>query len=194
MGRNKIFNESAALGKAMRLFWRQGYANTSVKQLLDEMDMLNGSFYHSFKDKKTIFIKSLAHYNQVIVSKRQEALAGDENFSKGIRALFEEIFITLDSKKEPNGCLVVNSLSDEVLSDKDIKKYLFNDLENFVSFLTERIQLSIDLEHTTSELPAEQLALMIATYIQGLFRMSNSYVKINVLKTQTNAFLDVLNL
>jgi len=44
MGRAKVFDEKTALSQAMRLFWRQGYANTSLKQLLAEMNMLNGSF------------------------------------------------------------------------------------------------------------------------------------------------------
>ena len=113
MGRTKIFDESNALEQAMRLFWRQGYTNTSIKQLLTEMDMLNGSFYHSFKDKKTVYLKSLEHYNQKITSKRLAALSAHDNFSVGIRSFFTEIYKTLESKNTPNGCLIVNSMRSE---------------------------------------------------------------------------------
>ena len=194
MGRTKIFKETDALGKAMRLFWRQGYANTSIKQLLTEMDVLNGSFYHSFKDKKTLYLKSLEHYNNEITSRRLDTLAGHDDFSVGIRAMFAEIFKTLESKDEPNGCLFVNSIVEEVLCEDDLKTSLFNDGDLFTQFLAERIQLSIDLKHTSTSLAADQLALILVTYIFGLFRVSNMPVDIKELKEQTENFLSALNL
>ena len=194
MGRSKIVDESAALDRAMRLFWHQGYANTSIKQLLTEMDMLNGSFYHSFKDKKTVFLKSLQHYNEEVTSKRQAALASHDNFSLGIRALFAEIFRTLASKNEPNGCLIVNSMEDEVLRIEELKEFLNESFDLFIQFLTDRAQRSIDMELTSNDLPARQLAFIIATYIQGLFRVSNININIKQLKSQTDDFLSALKL
>lgn len=194
MGRVKEFDEDAALGRAMRLFWRQGYTNTTLKQLLAEMDMLNGSFYHCFKDKKTVFLKSLVHYNQEITHHRQLALARHDNFSVGIRALFAEIFKTLESKVEPNGCLIVNSMIAEVLCEEKLKAYLFKDFKQFVRFMTDRVQHSIDLQHTPVTIQAKQLAYILVTYIQGLFRISNTDVNIKQLKDQTNDFLHAFSL
>jgi len=193
MGRTRIFDEDAALAKAMRLFWRQGYANTSIKQLLAEMDMLNGSFYHTFKDKKTIYAKALEYYNKQYTDKRLAALAAHDDFSVGIRALFAEIFTTLESKSEPNGCLVVNSLVAEILSEEELKTSLYSDINLFLQLIAERIQLSIDLNHTSTNLPAMQLARILATYIQGLFRLSG-ILEIKQLKNQTEDFLHALNL
>ncbi len=194
MGRNKAFDESEALGQAMRLFWRQGYANTSLKQLLAEMNMLNGSFYHCFKDKKTVFLKALTHYNQEITINRQKALIRHDNFSDGIRALFSEIFKTFENQNEPNGCLIVNSMVNEVLCEEELKAFLYEDFNQFVKFLTDRIQLSIELKHTKTHLLAKQLAFILVTYIQGLFIISNNDVDIKQLKSQTNEFLNAFNL
>lgn len=194
MGRVKVFDETKALDKAMRLFWRQGYSNTSLKQLLREMDMLNGSFYHSFKDKKTVFLRSLDHYNQEFTYKRQQALLSHDDFSLGIRALFAEIFKTIKSKEEPDGCLIVNSMVAEVLCDEQIKIFLHKDLQAFVQFMTERIQHSIDLNFTQITLVAKQLAFILVTYIQGLFRLSNANVAVKQLQTQTECFLQSVSL
>jgi len=59
--------------------------------------------------------------------------------------------------------------------------------------LTDRIQHSITLKLTHSKLPAEQLAFILVTYIQGLFRVSNTYLEVEQLKTQTENFLQALN-
>lgn len=193
MGRTKIFDENAALGQAMRLFWRQGYANTSIKQLLTEMDMLNGSFYHSFKDKKTIYLKVLEHYNKDIVDKRKAAFETNDDFSVGVRAFFKEIYKNLKSTDQPKGCLIVNSMVDEVLCEKELKDYLYNDANSFVQFIANRIQHSIDLKYTKTNLSALQLSYLLLTYIQGLFRISGM-VEIEHLKDQTENFLHALNM
>lgn len=194
MGRVKEFDENAALGRAMRLFWRHGYANTSLKQLLAEMEMLNGSFYHCFKDKKTVFLRSLEYYNQEITYKRQTALANHDDFSSGIRALFAEIFKTLESKNEPNGCLIVNSMVAEILCEEELKTFLYKDFESFVQFMTDRIQHSVDLKHNSIQISAKQLAFILVTYIQGLFRVSNTSVEVKQLKAQTMALLNTFGL
>ncbi len=194
MGRAKAFDEQAALNKAMCLFWRQGYANTSIKQLLAEMDMLNGSFYHSFKDKKTLFLKSLDFYNQEITYKRQAALVSHDNFSTGIRALLAEVFTAFSSKDMPNGCLIISSMTEDVLCVDELRAYLFKDFELFMHFITNRIQHSINLKHTSANLPAEQLAYILVTYIQGLFGMSRTPVPVRQLQYQTDAFLHALDL
>ena len=189
MGRAKVIDEVKALDKAMRLFWRQGFSNTSLKQLLDEMDMLNGSFYHTFKDKKTIFLRSLEHYNQEITYKRQKVLLSHHDFSAGIRALFNEIFKTIGSKHHPNGCLIVNSMVDEVMQVEELRNFLYDDLDSFVEFMTARIQHSIDLDYLSITMPVKQLAFILVTYIQGLFRLSNANIQLKQLKTQTEYFL-----
>jgi len=194
MGRTKVFDETKALDRATRLFWRQGYSNTSLKQLLNEMEMLNGSFYHSFKDKKTVFLRSLDHYNQKVTYKRQQALIGHDDFSIGIRALFTEIFKTIKSKSEPNGCLIVNSMVDEVLCEPELKTFLQRDLELFSQFMIERLQHSIDLNLTSINLPVNQVAFILITYIQGLFRLSNANIELKQLKTQTEYFLQSIGL
>ncbi len=194
MGRSKVFNEDIALDQATKLFWRQGYTNTSLKQLLTEMDMLNGSFYHCFKDKKTLFIRCLDYYNEKYTYKRQEALSKHDDFSAGIQALFIEIFKTLESKDEPNGCLIVNSMVEEVLCEQELKEYLYKDFELFAQFLQDRIQHSIDLGYTANTVSAKQLAMILVTYIQGLFRISNTYLQTKQLRLQTKEFLSALDL
>ena len=193
MGRTKVFDETEALDLAMHLFWRQGYANTSIKQLLAEMDMLNGSFYHAFKDKKTIFLNVLAHYNEEYTFKRQEALMRHDDFSVGIRVLFSEIYKTLKSKDEPNGCLIVNSMVDEVLREEELKNYLYESSSQFIRIFAERIQHSIDLKFTHTTLPAMQLAYILGTYIFGLLRAS-VMIEVKQLESQTNDLLKALSL
>src|SRR5580692_10417195 len=51
MARSKEFDPERALNKAMHLFWRRGYENTSVGELLRAMGIAKQSLYDTFGDK-----------------------------------------------------------------------------------------------------------------------------------------------
>lgn len=62
-GRPRAFDVDQALGKAMRLFWAQGYDGTSLDDLEAAMEIGRPSMYRAFGDKRTLFMKCLAHYS-----------------------------------------------------------------------------------------------------------------------------------
>ena len=64
MSRKKQYIEAEVLDKAMRLFWRNGYENTSMQMLEKEMGINKFSIYSSFGSKHGVFLKSLESYNQ----------------------------------------------------------------------------------------------------------------------------------
>jgi AcrR family transcriptional regulator len=54
--------------KAMSLFWRNGYQNTSVRMLEKEMGINQFSIYASFGNKHGVFVESLKCYKTKIYS------------------------------------------------------------------------------------------------------------------------------
>lgn len=45
MARSKMFEESAVLDNAMRIFWEQGYEKTSMTNLVEQMRIHGKSLY-----------------------------------------------------------------------------------------------------------------------------------------------------
>ena len=62
MARSKEFEPERALTKAMNLFWRLGYENTSLEALMQEMGVAKQSLYDTFGDKRSLYLKALAYY------------------------------------------------------------------------------------------------------------------------------------
>ena len=52
MARRKEFDPDQALAKAMAVFWRLGYENTSLELLLREMGIAKQSLYDTYGDKR----------------------------------------------------------------------------------------------------------------------------------------------
>ncbi len=62
MARPREFDHDEVLYQAMVLFWRQGYAATSIAQLCDAMGISRQSLYDSFGDKHALFLAAIDRY------------------------------------------------------------------------------------------------------------------------------------
>lgn len=64
MPRVKEFDPKAALERALDLFWRRGYEATSLRELVEHMEIPRQSLYDTFGDKRSLFLKVLARYEE----------------------------------------------------------------------------------------------------------------------------------
>jgi len=64
MPRVKEFDPDAALERALDLFWRRGYEATSLRELVEHMQIPRQSLYDTFGDKRSLFLKVLARYEE----------------------------------------------------------------------------------------------------------------------------------
>ena len=74
MARQKEFDPERALAKAMNLFWRLGYENTSLEALMKEMGIARQSLYDTFGDKRALYLKAMAHYRDQTNGEMQNML------------------------------------------------------------------------------------------------------------------------
>jgi TetR/AcrR family transcriptional regulator, copper-responsive repressor len=62
MGRPKQFSRDSVLAKAFPVFWRHGFADTSVQQLEQATGVNKSGLYTEFADKEDLFLQSLRYY------------------------------------------------------------------------------------------------------------------------------------
>ena len=66
MARPREFDEAAALDRAMEVFWKQGYQNTSLDDLLEAMGIQRGSFYNTFGSKRETYLRAIDRYVEIM--------------------------------------------------------------------------------------------------------------------------------
>ena len=136
MARTLEFDYTAALERATRLFWETGYASTSLRDLLKQMGIGEGSFYNTLKSKKNAYLECLKHYNATVNLHRGEAFFSAPTAASGVRALFETVLDCLDDPTTPSPvCLMASSVTPEVLDEPDLRDYVQQQL----SMLAERM-------------------------------------------------------
>lgn len=173
MGRAIAFDFDQAVEKATRLFWKDGYAGTSLRDLLKVIGIGEGSFYNTLKSKKHLYVACVTHYEETEGRKRVQALASAPTASQGIRAMFGVMLDCLDDPLVPSRlCMLAAMASEEVLSDPDLRARVEESMEQVNTVLTQRISRDRDEGLLPASLDPQTIASIIITYAQGLWRMA----------------------
>ena len=109
MSRTLEFDRSAAMNKALVLFWRKGYQASSLSDLLEAMEISRSSFYATFGDKRSLYVECLDTFGKRtrdIVIKARETLPPLE----ALRRFFEYTATEQRDQRPEWGCMLVNTV------------------------------------------------------------------------------------
>src|SRR5207253_8369600 len=122
MARGLEFDYDKAIDKATRIFWKKGYSDTSLRDLLKGMGIGKGSFYNTLKSKKQLYLECLKHYNDTVGRRRAEALYSPSTAKEGVLGLLRTVLDDLDHARTPRVCLLARSVSSDVLAERDLQQ------------------------------------------------------------------------
>ncbi len=132
MPRPRGFHENTALDAAMRRFWADGYAATSVRDLGEAMGLGQASVYNAFGDKRTLFTQCLDRYLDANMRARIARLEASLPPRRAIEAfLLEIVERSLESRL---GCMLANAALEVAPHDPgiaDVVAVRMGELESF---------------------------------------------------------------
>jgi len=123
MARSKEFNPERALEKAMRVFWHSGYENTSLDALTREMGIARQSLYDTFGDKRSLYLKALAHYRDQTNSAMQKMLNEIPSVKDGFAKLLNGLAAETREQHE-RGCLLLSANLQREIKDAVLRDFL----------------------------------------------------------------------
>jgi TetR/AcrR family transcriptional regulator, transcriptional repressor for nem operon len=194
MSRKLEFDYPQAIHRATQLFWRKGYSNTSLRDLLKVMGIGEGSFYNTVKSKKHLYVECLKHYNDTVSRRRLEALLSREPVKEGIRAFFKTVLDELDDPRTPRVCLLSASLSGDVLEERELKRCVLMDMKAFAGAFTGRLRAAKKRGELPKDFNVEVAAQLVVTYLQGMFRVIRVMLTRREVERQIEALLGGLGL
>src|SRR5258706_5010978 len=101
----------------MLLFWRKGYAATSVEDLTETLHLSRSSLYDTFGDKRRLFLEALKFYSERVISATERTLNQAPSPLAGIQALLDDLLAGVDNPSGALGCFMVNSVAELVPYD-----------------------------------------------------------------------------
>jgi TetR/AcrR family transcriptional regulator, copper-responsive repressor len=121
-GRPRAYQPEIALGQALDLFRKGGFAATSLDDLSAATGMNRPSLYGAFGDKRELYIKSYARYRAdaraAMVDIFRDPLPIRKRLAR-IYAVALDIYLSGDAG--PRGCFTVMTAASEAVVDPDIR-------------------------------------------------------------------------
>lgn len=110
MPRPKKYPDEQTLEKAMFIFWKKGYSETSIKDLESVLNLTASSIYNTYGSKENLFIKAIEHYIDSVVNLRiQQHLKQDDSPIQNIQNFFLSLVDDPQAVKSKLGCMLTNT-------------------------------------------------------------------------------------
>lgn len=110
-GRPRGFDRDAALDAATLLFWRQGYAATSMAELCQAMGIGSPSLYAAFGSKDALYAEAIARYAETYGPLIWGPLEQGGTARAGVEGLLMASAALLPAGERPGGCMITLSLA-----------------------------------------------------------------------------------
>jgi AcrR family transcriptional regulator len=150
-GRPRAYQPEIALGKALDLFRKDGFAATSLDDLSAATGMNRPSLYGAFGDKRELYIKSYARYRADARAAMLDIFRDELPIRQRLARIYAvALDIYLSGEEGPRGCFTVMTAASEAIADPEIRAMV---LEGF-SELDKAFAACFRLAKQNGELPA----------------------------------------
>jgi AcrR family transcriptional regulator len=158
-GRPRAYQPEIALGKALDLFRKNGFAATSLDELSAATGMNRPSLYGAFGDKRELYVKSYARYRADARAAMQEIFRDELPIRKRLQRIYAvALDIYLSGEAGPRGCFTVMTAASEAVADPEIRALV---LEGF-SELDKAFTACFRQAKEKGELPASADPVVLA--------------------------------
>jgi TetR/AcrR family transcriptional repressor of nem operon len=168
MPRVKLFDENEVLTKAMHLFWKQGYAATSVQDLVSHLGINRASLYDTFGDKEQLFKKSFELYRKTNIEGLKQFLNSQKDVREGFAKLFENAIEEAINDRDRKGCFVVNTTAELVPNDESISEVLESNKNEFEQIFLDYLKRGQEEGQIGKGRDLKSIAALFYTLYNGL--------------------------
>src|ERR1700755_3137438 len=107
MARPRVFDVDEAVQTATVMFWKNGYEQTSVADLTEEIGMRPPSFYFAFESKDGLVRKVVEHYAKTYLGFMDAAFR--QPTARGVaETMLYGCADVFSNPSNPRGCLILN--------------------------------------------------------------------------------------
>jgi len=166
--RTKEFETDEIADAAMHVFWRHGYAATSVQDLVDGTGLSRSSLYSTFESKQGLYQKALQRYELLTTLNNVKLLSGSGSPKALIRQLLINVVEDELNDAEHKGCLVANACLELSGHDADVTQFVVSNLQKLQHALENLLIKAQQSGEIASTQNPRALASFFLNTMQGL--------------------------
>jgi TetR/AcrR family transcriptional regulator, transcriptional repressor for nem operon len=168
MARNKEFIKEKALEGAINTFWKKGYHDTSMQDLVDSMGINRASLYDTFGDKHQLYLQSLESYREINKCALLQVVENESISFEKIRKVLTYLVTESLTDPENKGCFMTNATLEMLPHDEAVVNLVCDNLANMKNLLTDIIREGQTKGEIQNPSSPENLADFVQCSISGL--------------------------
>ena len=175
MPRQKTFDEKTVIKDAMELFWKKGFHQTSIQDLVEDLGVNRASLYETYSDKEGLFNESFILYRNLVQQNIQTIFTTSKNVKDGFNSFIK--YFIFDLLHQRNGCLISNTFSELLPTENKKTEQKLEETRliwrNMIITVLEKAEKQKELK---TEINIPQTALETKYYLNNffIFRFSKS--------------------
>jgi TetR/AcrR family transcriptional repressor of nem operon len=186
MPRSKSFDVDEALDRAVDLFWVNGYAATSMEDLVNHLGINRGSLYSTFGSKQELYDRALERYLETGRHRFAEKVTDP---SIPLREIVKALLNSSTERGDHRGCLLVNTTMERNATDERSLEQTSKGFDELRAILIAAFESRRD--DLASGLSPDRAADLLLVATQGLRVVGATQSKISADST-IQAVLDTL--
>ncbi len=192
-GRPRAYEPDVALGRALDLFRKSGFAATSLDDLSAATGMNRPSLYAAFGDKRDLYLKTLERYRDE-ARRLTLALLEDE---PPLRLFLKRFYDTaLDLYRAGNddarGCYTISTAATQAVNDPAVRAFLADSIASTDAFLCKHIAKARDNGEIRTDADPAALAQLATATLHTLAVRSRAGVSRSKLRALTASVIDLI--
>jgi TetR/AcrR family transcriptional regulator, transcriptional repressor for nem operon len=183
------FDEDALLEVALRTFWQNGFAATSMIDMAEATGIQRGSLYNAYGDKERLFLLAYERYASRFLDSVRQTLSNPDP-AVALSALFKETIVNMTEGAPSRGCLTTKTALDLPLAGKAIEARVKQLIEDFTAVI--RDALSTPAARRKLSCDPGAAADLVVTFTRGLAVMERAFHNPGHLEKMAEQFLHIL--
>ncbi len=132
------FDEDAMLEVALKTFWQNGFAATSMIDVAEATGVQRGSLYNAYGDKERLFLLAFERYAARFLDSVRQALSNPDP-AVALTALLKGIIANWTEGGAARGCLTTKTMIELHLAGKAIEARVKQLLEDLTALIRDAL-------------------------------------------------------
>lgn len=176
----------------METFWRKGYHQTSMQDLVDSMGINRASLYDTFTDKHTLYKQTLERYRDLNCAEMAEAIAGADTARVKLQALFDRLVQETLDDRDHKGCFMTNATLEMLPHYTDVRAIVCGNFEVIEALVRQLVDEGISQGEFRRDLPVDEVVPFLLSQIAGIRVMGKTNPDASVLNAVVRMAMRVL--
>ena len=193
MSRVREFDPEKALADAMHVFWRCGYADTSMDDIVSETGVSRYGLYGTFGNKKDLLVAALGRYEKDMTELLWSDLRKPDAGREEIIGFWRSLRNHAEDEEFCNGCLIVNIAAEVAPHEPEIAAEVRRIDTEHAAVFAAAIRNGKNTGDIPPDVDADDSGLMLVSLMRGLALMVRAGAKLAELTGAIEAGLSFLD-